>query len=160
MRQGEWEFWTDETVLGRAMAGTLHDLGELDQFMGTWAKTYLPPIEPQLDLIEGREGEEIVPGIFALPAPGHTSHHMALIIASGDDQLLNLVDVAINPIHLAEPDWHPAFDWDPAEALATRRRVYDQAAADDARILVYHFPFPGIGRVRRAGRGWRWEPEE
>ncbi|HET7036747.1 MAG TPA: MBL fold metallo-hydrolase [Thermomicrobiaceae bacterium] len=159
MRQGEWDFWTDEQVLAKAMAGTLHNLGELDQFMGAWARQYLPPIEPRLELIGGTEGEEIVPGIYALPAPGHTSHHMALTIASGNEQLLNLVDVAINPIHLAEPEWHPAFDWDPAQALATRRRIYDRAAADNARILIYHFPFPGIGRVRRAGRGWRWEPE-
>src|SRR5579884_4234669 len=160
MRRGEWQFWTDESILSRAMAGSLHDLGELDQFMGTWARQYLPPIEPRLDLIEGEAGEEIVPGIFALPTPGHTTHHMALVIASGNDQLLNLVDVAINPVHLAEPEWHPAFDWDPAQSLSTRRRIYDRAAADDARILVYHFPFPGIGRVRAAGRGWRWVPEE
>lgn len=159
MREGEWKFWTDESNLAKAAAGTLHNLGELDQFMGSWARTYLPPIKGQLDLIEGDEGEEIVPGIFALPAPGHTTHHMGLVIASGSDQLLNLVDVAINPVHLAEPSWHPAFDFQPDVAVETRRRVYDRAAADNARILIYHFPFPGIGHVTRSGKGWHWEPE-
>ncbi len=160
MRKGEWDFWTDETTLNKAAAGTLHNLGELDQFMGTWARTYLPPIKPQLDLIEGNEEEEIVPGIHVLPAPGHTRDHMGLIISSGNEQLLNLVDVAINPVHLAEPSWHPAFDAQPEVAVETRRRIYDRAAADNARILVYHFPFPGIGHVSREGKGWRWEPEE
>ncbi len=159
MRQGEWDFWTDEITLEKAAAGTLHNLGELDQFMGTWARKYLPPIEPQLDLIEGSDGEEIVPGIYALPAPGHTTHHMGLIIASGNEQLLNLVDVAINPVHLAEPTWHPAFDFQPDVAINTRRKIYDRAAAENARILIYHFPFPGIGRVTRSGKGWQWEPE-
>lgn len=159
MREGEWNFWTDETNLAKAAAGNLHNLGELDQFMGNWARTYLPPVRAQLDLIEGNDGEEIVPGIFALPAPGHTTHHMGLIIASGNDQLLNLVDVAINPVHLAEPAWHPAFDFQPDVAVNTRRRIYDRAAADNARILIYHFPFPGLGHVTRSGKGWHWEPE-
>ncbi len=159
MRQGEWDFWTDETNLEKAANGTLHNLGELDQFMGNWARTYLPPIESQVDLIEGREGEEIVPGIFALPAPGHTTHHMGLIIASGNDQLLNLVDVAINPVHLAEPTWQPAFDFLPEVAIKTRRRIYDRVVADNARVLIYHFPFPGIGYVTSQGKGWHWEPE-
>lgn len=159
MRQGEWDFWTDETNLEKAAAGNLHGLGELDQFMGNWARTYLPPIKPQLDLIEGKDGEEIVPGVYALPAPGHTTHHMGLIIASGDEQLLNLVDVAINPVHLAEPSWHPAFDFQPDVAIDTRRKIYDRVVAENARVLIYHFPFPGIGHVTRAGKGWHWEPE-
>jgi glyoxylase-like metal-dependent hydrolase (beta-lactamase superfamily II) len=159
MRQGEWDFWTDEANLAKAMAGKLHNLGELDQFMGNWAKTYLPPIRPQLDLIEGLDEEQIVPGIYVLPAPGHTTHHMGLTIASGSEQLLNLVDVAINPVHLAEPSWHPAFDFQPDIAVQTRRRIYDQAAADHARILVYHFSFPGIGYVERSGAGWHWEAD-
>lgn len=159
MRRGEWEFWTDETNLEKAAAGTLHNLGELDQFMGNWARTYLPPIRAQLELIEGNDGEEIVSGIYALPAPGHTTHHMGLVIASGDEQLLNLVDVAINPVHLAEPSWQPAFDFLPEVAIETRRRIYDRAAADNARVLIYHFPFPGIGYVTRSGKGWHWEPE-
>ncbi len=159
MRQGEWDFWTDEINLEKAAAGTLHNLGELDQFMGNWARTYLPPIESQIDLIEGNEGQEIVPGIFALPAPGHTTHHMGLVIASGNDQLLNLVDVAINPVHLAEPTWQPAFDFLPEVAIETRRRVYDRVVADNARVLIYHFPFPGIGYVTSRGKGWHWEPE-
>jgi len=159
MRRGEWDFWTDETNLEKAAAGTLHNLGELDQFMGNWARTYLPPIRSQLELIEGNEGEEIVPGIFALPAPGHTTHHMGLVIASGNEQLLNLVDVAINPVHLAEPTWQPSFDFLPEVAIETRRRIYDRAAADHARVLIYHFPFPGIGHVTRSGKGWHWEPE-
>lgn len=138
------------------MAGTLYDHGELDQFIGSWAQRYLPPIAGQLDLVEGEEGEEIVPGIFALPAPEHTTHHMALIIASGDE-LLNLVDVAINPLHLAQPEWHPAFDWDPRRRSPRGGAVVD--APTMARVLVYHFPFPGIGRVRRAGSGWEWEPQ-
>lgn len=159
MRQGEWDFWTDASTLEKAAAGELHQLGELDQFMGNWARTYLPPIKPQIDLIQGNDEEEIVPGIYALPAPGHTTHHMGLIIASGTEQLLNLVDVAINPVHLAEPSWHPAFDFLPDVAVETRRTLYDRAAAENARIPIYHFPFPGIGHVTRLDKGWHWEPE-
>jgi glyoxylase-like metal-dependent hydrolase (beta-lactamase superfamily II) len=160
MRRQEWAFWTDKAIVGKALAGTLHNLGELDQFMGAWAQRYLPPIRERLDLIEGEQDEEIVPGIYAMPVPGHTPYQMALTIASGDEQLLNLVDVAINPLHLEHPGWHPAFDFEPQVALETRRRVYDRVADEGSRILIYHFPFPGIGHVSKDGDGWRWEPEQ
>jgi glyoxylase-like metal-dependent hydrolase (beta-lactamase superfamily II) len=43
------------------------------------------------------------------------------------------------------------------QVVATRRRLFDRAADDGALVLCYHFPFPGLGRVERAGDGWRWE---
>jgi glyoxylase-like metal-dependent hydrolase (beta-lactamase superfamily II) len=51
-----------------------------------------------------------------------------------------------------------AFDYDPAQVVATRRRLFDRAADERALVLCYHFPFPGLGRVVRAGEGWRWKP--
>ncbi len=32
------------------------------------------------------------------------------------------------------------------------------AAAQDALVFAPHLPFPGVGRVRRQGAAWRWEP--
>ena len=156
MHAGEWAFWTDEAVLDKAERGELHGLGDMDRFMGEWARTYLPPIRDRLRLVDGRDGEEIVPGIFALPAPGHTPHHMGLVLASGDQRLFSPTDVAINPLH---PRWHPAFDYDPQQALETKRRLYDRLADDHERVFVYHFPFPGLGYVEHFGDGWRWTPE-
>jgi len=47
------------------------------------ARHNLPPITAQLDLVDHER--EIVPGIHAIAAPGHTPGHMALAINSGGD---------------------------------------------------------------------------
>ena len=37
-------------------------------------------------------------------------------------------------------------------------RPIDRAAADRIPILGFHFPFPGLGRVRAEGGAYRWVP--
>ncbi|ACZ37711.1 MBL fold metallo-hydrolase [Sphaerobacter thermophilus] len=156
MWEDEWRFWTDETVLNRLAAGSIYGLGQLEAVMADFARRHLQPIAGQLDLIN-RPGE-IAPGVEAIPAPGHTLHHMALAISSGNERVLLPMDVALNPLHLERPSWGAALDQDRALAEATRRRFFAEAAADDALLFVYHFPFPGLGRVTPHGEGWRWEP--
>jgi hypothetical protein len=42
--------------------------------------------------------------------------------------------------------------------VATRRRVYDMAATDKLLVSGYHFPFPGLGYIEKAGGGYRLIP--
>jgi hypothetical protein len=47
----------------------------------------------------------------------------------------------------------------PAQAAASKRRIFDQAALKKALVMGQHFiPFPGLGTVVKAGTGWRWQP--
>jgi hypothetical protein len=43
--------------------------------------------------------------------------------------------------------------------MATKRRILDRAA-DQALVLAFHFPFPGIGRVLSKAEAWQWQPIE
>ena len=151
MWRSEWEYWTAEPSLAELQIDD-----HLKEMLRQWARTYLPPLQDRVDLIDGET--EIVPGITALAAPGHTPGHMALAVASDGALLLHLVDVALDPFQLDHPDWVAAFDYDPVQVVATRRRLFDRAADERALVLCYHFPFPGLGRVERDGDGWRWEP--
>jgi glyoxylase-like metal-dependent hydrolase (beta-lactamase superfamily II) len=85
---------------------------------------------------------------------------MALSIASGSDQLLHLADAVLHPVHLEYPDWYPGFDLLHDAALTTKRRLLDRATDEEALVLAFHFPFPGLGRVSRSGTAWRWQPVE
>ena len=38
------------------------------------------------------------------------------------------------------------------------RRIYDMASADKLLISGYHFPFPGLGYIEKAGSGYRLIP--
>jgi glyoxylase-like metal-dependent hydrolase (beta-lactamase superfamily II) len=126
--------------------------------MLTFARKNLPPIQGQLDLID-RE-MEILPGIQAISAPGHTPGHMALAISSGSEQLLCISDSVLYPIHLEQPDWYQVFDLAPEQAMATRRQLLDRVAAEKVMVIAYHFPFPGLGRVIEKEKGWQWQPIE
>ena len=103
---------------------------------------------------------QIVPGISAVTAAGHTPGHMALAIASGGEQLLCISDAFLHPIHVEQPEWLAAVDLVPEQVVATRRRLRDRVAAEKALVLAFHFPFPGLGHIVQEEGKWRWQPIE
>lgn len=151
MWKDEWEFWMSEPNLAQLEVDE-----DFKQIMLMVARHNLPPIRGQLDLVDHET--EIVPGVRAVPAPGHTPGHMAVIISSGGEQLFCISDVALHPIHLEQPDWYPAFDLLHEQAMATRRKLMNRAATEKALILAFHFPFPGLGHIVQKEAGWRWQP--
>lgn len=158
MWKDDWDFWTSESTLGKLDTGQLYDVPELDAMIGAFARQNLPPIQDQIDVIE-RE-TEIVAEVHAIPAPGHTPGHMALLISSGDEQALHLADTVLHPIHLERPEWYPLYDLQQEQAASTRRKLLDRAAAENALVLSYHFPFPSLGYLSQKNKGWEWEPIE
>ena len=109
-------------------------------------------------------GSELAPGITAIAAPGHTPGHVAFAVASGIHSMLVLADTARNPeLFVRHPEWQPSFDMDGLVAVGSRRRLLDQAAADRMLVHGYHFPFPAIGHIAKAGTGFElvpamWQP--
>jgi glyoxylase-like metal-dependent hydrolase (beta-lactamase superfamily II) len=149
MWKDEWDFWTSgqaERMLDE------HSRETLTQF----ARKNLPPIQGQLDLVDHES--EVVPGISAVAAPGHTPGHMALAISSQDEQLLCISDVVLHPIHMEHPEWCAAVDVVPEQVVATRRKLLGWAVNEKALVLAFHFPFPGLGRVVQKGETWQWQP--
>jgi glyoxylase-like metal-dependent hydrolase (beta-lactamase superfamily II) len=142
----EWEYWSAETTLDTQ-----------PPLYADAVRNHLLPLADRVELLEAER--EIVPGIRALHAPGHTPGHMALAIQSAGDELLYVSDAALHPLHLEHPDWGMTFDLDRAEALRSRRVLFDRAAARDALVLAFHFhPFPSLGHVqKRTGTGWTWQ---
>jgi glyoxylase-like metal-dependent hydrolase (beta-lactamase superfamily II) len=146
MLRSEWDYWTDPAVLDTAPT-----------VFSECVRKNLLPIEDRLDLLDGET--EVALGIVVTPAPGHTPGHAAVIFTADDEELIYASDAALHPIHLEEPNWYPVFDLDPARALASKRTLFDRAAERGALVLAFHFdPFPSLGRVVHAERGWAWEP--
>ncbi len=131
--------------------------GDVKAAMLETARRCLQTLRHQLEVIEGETA--IVPGVWAIPASGHTPGHLAVRIASDGEQLLNLGDAAAHPLHLEHPEWHNGFDHAAAQAVLTRRCLLDRAARECMHVMAFHFPFPSIGRVApRAAGGWEWSP--
>lgn len=102
-----------------------------------------------------------MPGIVTLPAPGHTPGHTVFAIHSGNQSLLVLSDTAQHPAVFARhPNWEAAFDVDGPEAVATRKKIFDRAAADRMLIIGYHFPFPACGHLIKTATGYEHVPVE
>ncbi len=149
MWKEEWNFWTSEQAEKK-----------LDEHVGkvllAFARKNLPPIQRQMDLID-REAE-IVPGIHAVSAPGHTLGHMALAISSKGEQLLCISDAFLHPIHIEHPEWHAAIDMLPEQLMNTRHLLLNKVAAEKVLMLAFHFPFPGLGHVVQKEKVWGWQP--
>lgn len=113
---------------------------------------------PNYALIES--DAEIAPGVRFEPLPGHTPGHCGLLLESDGERLLHIADTMHHIlIQLNLPDAVPRFDALPDIAIATRRAVIRRAADEDLRLFAYHFPFPGLGHIRRDGDHYAWQPE-
>jgi glyoxylase-like metal-dependent hydrolase (beta-lactamase superfamily II) len=148
----EWEFWT----AARTDLSHLRVPEAAKDSMNSTARRCLGALRHQIEPID-RE-TEVVPGVTAIPGPGHTPGHLAVLIASEGTQLLNLGDAAVHPLHLEHPAWQNGFDLAPDRALETRRQLMERAAADDMHLMAFHFPFPSIGRIAPSNDGWQWTP--
>jgi hypothetical protein len=79
-------------------------------------------------------------------------------IESGEARLLHIVDAIHVPLQLSALDRAP-FDWQqPDIAMETRRALVAQAESENLLLMAYHFPFPGMGYIRREGDLLAWEP--
>jgi glyoxylase-like metal-dependent hydrolase (beta-lactamase superfamily II) len=106
-----------------------------------------------------RDGEAM-PGVSAMLLPGHTPGHTGWLIHSGKDSLLIWGDlVHLASIQIARPDTGLVYDVDPQAACATRRRMFDRAAADKLTVAGAHLDFPGFGAIVRKGVGFGFEPD-
>lgn len=102
--------------------------------------------------------EPILPGMTAVPLPGHTPGHIGLLIESEGEQVLHLADQLHSPMQFAHPEWSVSFDIDTRVSVPVRRSALQRAADDNLLTLFYHLTFPGLGWVKPAETGFTWEP--
>jgi glyoxylase-like metal-dependent hydrolase (beta-lactamase superfamily II) len=145
--EADFQFWTDP--------------GKVPQTMGAFLDTARKNLLPNRDrLVFFKDGQEFLPGIQALSAPGHTVGHTIFMISSGRDSLCYIADLAHHPVLLLEkPLTEFLYDTDPKQSAQTRVRMLTMLAERRIPILAYHFAWPGIGHVAKAGDGFRYVPE-
>jgi glyoxylase-like metal-dependent hydrolase (beta-lactamase superfamily II) len=147
--EAEPRFWQDDTVLAQAP--------EENRGFIQLARSVLAAYHGRLRTIASGEA---LPGVTAIPAPGHTPGHTGWLIASGAESLLIWGDIVHLPgVQFARPDAGMSFDVDGAQAIATRRRMMDMAATDRLLVAGMHLDFPAFGHLARAGEGYAFIPE-
>ena len=150
LHEAEMAHWHDDAEMGRA-----NQPSRERNFMA--ARRQLAPYRGRARLIQGGE---VFPGVTAMPLPGHTPGHTGYLITSGAETLLIWGDIVHVPeIQVPRPEVTVAFDVDPAQAEATRRRMFDMVATDRLLIAGMHVHFPGMARIARRGDGYALVPE-
>lgn len=150
----EWDFWMDDGKMAQAPDGMK------GAFQGV--RRVFAPIAKDVKRYEA--GKEIVPGLTAVAAPGHTPGHTAYMLSSGNGKLMIMSDLTNHPaLFVRNPDWSAIFDMDADQARATRRRMLDMAATERAQVAFYHAPFPATGFIAKDGNGFalvpiQWSP--
>ncbi len=104
-------------------------------------------------------GDELTPGIRSVDAAGHTPGHSCFMVQSGSARLLAIGDTMhVAPVQFPRPEITVAFDWDQSKARSTRLSIFDTAAREGIPIAAVHLPFPGIGRLRKNGDSFAFDP--
>jgi glyoxylase-like metal-dependent hydrolase (beta-lactamase superfamily II) len=144
MHEREAPHWHDDAAMARAT--------ERDRLM--YFQAARDQMKPYADRLRPFAGGEVFPGVTALPAPGHTPGHTMYLIASGGETVLIWGDIVHVPeIQIPRPEVTIAFDVDPENAIAARKRVLDMVATDKLLIGGMHLHFPAFSRlVKRDGK--------
>ena len=147
MAQSDLEFWTDE---GK-------NNGPLKDFIAIARKNLLPVRDR---IVFYKDGQEFLPGIQAMSAPGHTVGHTIFMITSDGKSLAYLADLTHHPILLLEkPRMEFSYDTDPKQAANSRVKMLEMLAANKIAVMAYHYPWPGVGHVVKNGEGFHYVPQ-
>jgi glyoxylase-like metal-dependent hydrolase (beta-lactamase superfamily II) len=150
MGETEFAFWSSRDHLSTPPEGNQYKTARLFQ-------THVAPLAERYSLV--KPDGEVVPGIRAVEAYGHTPGHLAFHVESRGKRLLLWGDCAHHEVaSLARPEWHALFDMDKTRGAATRKRIFAMAAAERLPVVGYHASFPSLGFVQKQNEGYRWLP--
>jgi glyoxylase-like metal-dependent hydrolase (beta-lactamase superfamily II) len=153
----EWNYWTGSRYESEVNSSPMPDAFKRATIGA--ARENLPPVAERSRFV--KQGGEITGGVHYVAAAGHSPSHASILFTSGEEQLIHMGDIAHNPVtSLQHPDWTPVFDYEPAEAIKSRKAILDRVATDRVMAMGYHFPFPAIGHVVRHDTAYRWEPAQ
>jgi glyoxylase-like metal-dependent hydrolase (beta-lactamase superfamily II) len=149
MNKKGWEYWTSQPDLSCYPE-------MIQQEMPAAVRKNVIPIKDHLTLIDS--GAKVLPGIEYISTPGHSPDHGVVVISSGTEQLLYSADLFQHPLQMACPDLCTSLDLVPEQAIESRTRMMQRAAAANMLVFACHFPFPGLGHVTARGKVFLWQP--
>ncbi|MCV2367634.1 MBL fold metallo-hydrolase [Roseateles oligotrophus] len=102
---------------------------------------------------------ELLSGVRAVAAHGHTAGHSFFAIESKGQKLMLWGDLILSDVlQFARPDLRLDLEHDADAILLVRQRAYAEAAAQGYLIGAAHISFPGLGRLRADGNSYQWLP--
>jgi glyoxylase-like metal-dependent hydrolase (beta-lactamase superfamily II) len=149
--QEDADFWLNKANLEKASA-------EMKGFFQGAMASLNPYVEA--GKFKGMKGgTELLSGIRAVPAHGHTPGHNIYVVESRGQKLVLWGDLMhVAAVQFAQPQITISFDVDSKPAAVERKKAYADAAKGRYLVGSAHLPFPGLGHVRAEGKGYVWVP--
>jgi glyoxylase-like metal-dependent hydrolase (beta-lactamase superfamily II) len=144
-------FWLNEDNLKAA------DEGSKGFFKGAMAS--LNPYVESGQFKPFDKDQELVPGISAVSASGHTPGHSLYKVESGDNTLMlwgDLIHVAA--VQFPQPDIAIQFDVNSEQAVESRAQAFADAQGTGYWVGSAHLSFPGLGHLKNADQGYEFIP--
>ena len=140
------DFWLSEEVAAKAP--------KENQPFFAMARGAVAPYAAAGKLKTYAPGGTLLPGVVTVPAHGHTPGHSGYLFTSKDQSILVWGDIVhSHSVQFARPEIAMEFDVDQAQAIATRKKIFADAAGQKLWVAGAHLPFPGIGHVRAETNG-------
>jgi len=147
VHQQELAFWQDEGNLSRAP----------ERAHGNFLLARRA-FDGYRDRLRWFDGGDVLPGLTAVPLPGHTAGHMGYRLDDGGEGLLVWGDVVHFPhIQIPRPAVSIAFDQDQGLAAATRETLLDFVSAERLLVAGMHLGEAGFAHIQREGAGYSVE---
>lgn len=147
-------YWLDPASEATAPQGV--------RFAFSLARNAAAPYEASGRLHRFSPDESLPGGVTALDSHGHTPGHVSYLFNGGGQQpLLVWGDIVhYHAVQFVQPDVSFEADSDRDAAIASRRRLLQQAADAGWWVAGAHLPFPGLGHIRHQDKAFTWVPAE
>ncbi len=149
--QEDADFWLSKANLDKASA-------EMKGFFQGAMASVNPYVEVgKFKPLKGNT--DLLPGIKAVPAHGHTPGHNVYVVESKGQKLVLWGDLMhVAAVQFVEPQVTISFDVDSKPAAVERKKAYADAAKGRYLVGSAHLPFPGLGHIRAEGKSYVWVP--
>jgi glyoxylase-like metal-dependent hydrolase (beta-lactamase superfamily II) len=84
-----------------------------------------------------RSGETVTRGVELLGTPGHTPHHMSVVVDGEGEKACFLADVCPTAAHVPLP-WIMGYDLEPLVTLDSKQGLWQQAREEDWLLIFEH----------------------
>ena len=85
--------------------------------------------------------------VWLEPALGHTPGHVAVHLQSRGQRAVLCGDLIHSPLQCLYPHWEYWIDYNPQQAISTRKKFLETQCEQQNLVLTAHFPSPSIGHV-------------
>jgi glyoxylase-like metal-dependent hydrolase (beta-lactamase superfamily II) len=145
------DYWLSAETLAKADEGSKGFIQGAQAMLGPYV---------QAGKFRPFEGDtELVPGVRAHAAYGHTPGHCIYVVESNGQKLVLWGDLMhVAALQFPDPSITIKFDSDSKAAAVQRKKAFADAAKNGYWVGAAHLPFPGLGHLKAEGKGYRFIP--